>query len=126
MAEPRTISLCPLSLTGASWYVGRDTGAHLAATLVHEETVMPHSASRRVSLALESLESRLTPDSRLYVRNLYTDILVRQPNSTEIDFWVTRLQAGQPAIQVAQSLEASHEKSVLITNNAYVEVLHRF
>lgn len=74
---------------------------------------------------LEALEDRNLLSASEYVTSLYTDLLNRTPSSSEVAGWVSVINAGAPAAQVAASFTTSTEfRTNMIVDN-YQRLLDR-
>ena len=60
-----------------------------------------------------------------YVTNLYVDLLGRNPNSIELNFWVTALSRGTSPFTVAKKIGTSLEHDVQLIQSNYQEFLGR-
>jgi len=86
---------------------------------------MSSNGIRKVAPRFEQLESRLTPDARAYVADLYTTVLNRTGSDAEINGWVTNIQQGMSTESVARAFLNSPEYSQIEVNRAYQEVFNR-
>ena len=67
------------------------------------------SSFARARLQVEPLEHRNLPSTASYVDALYTNLLHRPPSAPEEAAWVAQLNAGVPAVQVANAFEATSQ-----------------
>jgi hypothetical protein len=65
------------------------------------------------------------PDANSYVTGLYTDVLGRVPNSSEVAYWLQVLQNGASRADVAEAFLTSTEANQQLVNQMYRVFLGR-
>jgi len=75
-------------------------------------------------LAVEQLESRLTPDTG-FIRGLYTDVLHRTASDQEVNGWEQGMQRGDSTRDVAEQFWRSDEHRALEVNQYFQTFLNR-
>src|SRR5262249_25946426 len=78
-----------------------------------------------VCLTLEHLEDRYVPSSGSYVASLYTLLLHRNPDPSEVSHWVSLMHAGASPRFVASSFLTSAEYRTGVVTGTYENLLHR-
>jgi hypothetical protein len=76
-------------------------------------------------LIIEQLEDRLVASATSFVTSLYQNVLMRNPETTGLNFWVTQIQNGMSNATVATGFWQSVEHRTLEINDYYQTLLGR-
>ncbi len=60
-----------------------------------------------------------------FVRDVYGDLLLRQPTSQEVSYWTSKLQSGTSKLAFANGVAQSDERYAILADNVYLTVLSR-